>query len=230
MAALWPAEEFVRRLRAVGEAKYHDKHPFQIRMQEGRLSQDQFRGWILNRFYYQKNIPVKDSLVLSKLPTREDRRKWLQRIIDHDGREGNEGGIEAWLSLGEAAGLAREELLDEQHILPGVRFAVEGYVNFCRLSSWREAVASSLTEIFAPELVAKRIEVIEKHYRWVKPEGLQYFRQRLNQAPRDVDHALDLVLRSARTRDDQERAIAALNFKCDVLWSLLDAVEHAFPR
>jgi pyrroloquinoline-quinone synthase len=230
MDALWPAEEFVRRLRAVGEAKYHDKHPFQIRMQEGRLSQDQFRGWILNRFYYQKNIPVKDSFVLSKLPTREDRRKWLQRIIDHDGREGNEGGIEAWLSLGEAAGLAREELLDEQRILPGVRFAVDGYVNFCRLNSWREAVASSLTELFAPDLVAKRIEVIEKHYSWVKPEGLQYFRRRLHQAPRDVHHALDLVVRSARTRDDQEKAIAALDFKCDVLWSLLDAVERAFPK
>jgi len=230
MAALWDAEEFVRRLRAVGEAKYHDKHPFQIRMHEGRLSQDQFRGWVLNRFYYQKSIPVKDSLVLSKLPTREDRRKWLRRIIDHDGREGNEGGIEAWLSLGEAAGLAREELLDEQHILPGVRFAVDSYVNFCRLNSWREAVASSLTEIFAPDLVAKRIEVIEKHYPWVKPEGLKYFRQRLNQAPRDVHHALDLVVRSARTRDDQEKAIAALDFKCDVLWSLLDAVERAFPN
>src|SRR5262249_29092148 len=198
-------------------------------MHEGGLNQDQFRGWILNRFYYQKNIPVKDAIVLSKLPTREERRKWLQRIIDHDGRQGGEGGIEAWLHLGEAAGLSREEMLDEHRILPGVRFAVDGYVNFCRLKSWREAVASSLTEIFAPDLVTKRIGVIEKHYPWVKPEGLEYFRHRLNQAPRDVDHALELVIRSARTREDQEKAIAALNFKCDVLWSLMDAIERSFP-
>src|SRR5262249_12045457 len=197
-------------------------------MHEGGLNQAKFRGWILNRFYYQKNIRVKDALVLSKLPTREDRRKWLQRIIDHDGRQGNEGGIEAWLHLGEAAGLSRREMLDEQRILPGVRFAVDGYVNFCRLKPWREAVASSLTEIFAPDLVAKRIEVIERHYPWVKPEGLEYFRRRLNQAPRDVNHALDLVIRSARTRDDQENAIAALDFKCDVLWSVVDAIEREF--
>jgi pyrroloquinoline-quinone synthase len=225
---LWSTEEFIERLRAVGEAKYHDKHPFQIRMNEGQLNQDQLRCWILNRFYYQKNIPVKDSIVLSKLPTREDRRHWLQRIIDHDGRRENEGGIEAWLRLGEAAGLARDRMLDESGILPGVRFAVDGYLNFCRLKPWPEAVASSLTELFAPDLVAKRIKVIEEHYPWVKPEGLQYFHQRLNQAPRDVDHALSLVIRSVRSRHDQELAIDALNFKCDVLWSLLDSIEGSF--
>jgi pyrroloquinoline-quinone synthase len=225
---LWSTEEFIKRLRDVGEAKYHDKHPFQIRMNEGQLNQEQLRCWILNRFYYQKNIPVKDSIVLSKLPTREDRRTWLQRIIDHDGRRENEGGIEAWLRLGEAAGLARDRMLDESGILPGVRFAVDGYLNFCRLKPWPEAVASSLTELFAPDLVAKRIKVIEEHYPWVKSEGLQYFHQRLNQAPRDVDHALSLVIRSVRSRDDQEQAIDALNFKCDVLWSLLDAIEGSF--
>jgi pyrroloquinoline-quinone synthase len=225
---LWSTEEFIERLRAVGEAKYHDKHPFQIRMNEGQLNQDQLRCWILNRFYYQKNIPVKDSIVLSKLPTREDRRNWLQRIIDHDGRRENEGGIEAWLRLGEAAGLARDRMLDESGILPGVRFAVDGYLNFCRLKPWPEAVASSLTELFAPDLVAKRIKVIEEHYPWVKPEGLQYFHQRLNQAPRDVDHAVRLVIRSVRSRHDQELAIDALNFKCDVLWSLLDSIEGSF--
>lgn len=225
--ARWPREEFVKRLRAVGEAKYHDKHPMHLRMHRGELSQDELRCWILNRFYYQQSIPIKDALVLSKLPTREDRRLWLQRIIDHDGRQGDEGGIEAWLRLGEAAGLAREEMLDASRILPGVRFAVDSYVNFCRLKPWPEAVASSLTELFAPDLVGKRIEVIEKHYPWVKPEGVEYFRRRLHQAPRDADHALELVIRNARTREDQEKAIAALNFKCDVLWSLLDAVERA---
>jgi pyrroloquinoline-quinone synthase len=225
---LLSTEEFIKRLRDVGEAKYHDKHPFQIRMNEGQLNQEQLRCWISNRFYYQKNIPVKDSIVLSKLPTREDRRNWLQRIIDHDGRRENEGGIEAWLRLGEAAGLSRDRMLDESGILPGVRFAVDGYLNFCRLKPWPEAVASSLTELFAPDLVAKRIKVIEVHYPWVKPEGLQYFHQRLDQAPRDVDHALSLVIRSVRSRDDQEQAIDALNFKCDVLWSLLDAIEGYF--
>jgi pyrroloquinoline-quinone synthase len=226
---LWSPDEFIARLRAVGEAKYHDKHPFHIRMHQGQLTENQFRGWVLNRFYYQKNIPIKDAFVLSKLPTREDRRRWLQRIIDHDGRQGDEGGIEAWLRLGEAAGLSREELMDTQRILPGVRFAVDSYVNFCRLKPWRQAVASSLTELFAPDLVGKRIEVIEKHYPWIRPEGLEYFRRRLTQAPRDVDHALDLVIRTARTRKDQQKAVDALNFKCDVLWSLLDAVEKAYP-
>ncbi len=230
MAELWSREEFIFCLRSVLEQKYHHKHPFHIRMHQGELSADELRGWILNRFYYQKNIPVKDALVLSKLPTREDRRKWLQRIIDHDGRQGDEGGIEAWLRLGEAAGLAREQMLDDEKILPGVRFAVDAYVNFCRLMPWRQAVASSLTELFAPDLVGKRIGVIERHYPWVKREGLEYFRRRLEQAPRDAEHALELVIGSARSREDQERAVAALGFKCDVLWALLDAVEHAYTR
>jgi pyrroloquinoline-quinone synthase len=197
-------------------------------MHRGELDEAELRGWILNRFYYQKNIPVKDALILSKLPGREDRRAWLQRIIDHDGRQGSEGGIEAWLRLGEAAGLSQDEMLDDRRTLPGVRFAVDAYVNFCRLAPWPEAVASSLTELFAPDLVAKRIEVIERHYPWVKPEGLDYFRRRLVEAPRDVSHALDLVITRARTRQEQVKAVAALSFKCDVLWVLLDAVERAY--
>lgn len=229
MSEAWPRQEFVRRLREVGERKYHDRHPFHLRMHAGTLSENQVRGWILNRFYYQKNIPVKDALVLAKLPTREDRRRWLQRIIDHDGRDGNEGGIEAWLRLGEAAGLSPADLLDEASVLPGARLAVDGYVNFCRLKPWPEAVAASLTELFAPDLVAKRIEVFEKHYPWVKPWGLDYFRWRLGQAPRDADHALDLVVRNARRREEQEKAVAALRFKCDVLWALLDAIQGGYP-
>lgn len=229
MNGSWAREEFLCQLRAVGEQKYHDKHSFHVRMHEGRLSRSQVRGWILNRFYYQRNIPVKDAIIVSKLPSREDRRKWLQRIIDHDGREGAEGGIEAWLRLGEAAGLSREEMMDERRILPGVRFAVDGYVNFCRLKPWPEAVAASLTELFAPDLVARRIEVFERHYPWIKSEGLEYFRRRLGQAPRDADHALELIVGWARTREDQEKAVAALSFKCDVLWSLLDAIQTGFP-
>src|SRR5579863_1774215 len=231
MESPWPEQEFVKRLRAVLEAKYHDKHPFHLRMHQGKLSAEELQAWILNRFYYQSNIPIKDALIIAKLPSREDRREWLKRIIDHDGRQGDEGGIEAWLRLGEAAGLDRGEMLDGRRILPGVRFAVDAYVNFCRLKPWPEAVASSLTELFAPDLVGKRIGVIEEHYRWVKPEGLEYFRARLTQAPRDADHALRLVLKSAVTRDDQQRAVDAVSFKCDVLWSLVDAVERTFsPR
>ena len=224
----WSREEFVLQLRAVGERKYHDKHPFHVRMHHGQVTEAQLRGWILNRFYYQKNIPIKDALILAKLPAREDRKKWLQRIIDHDGREGDEGGIEAWLRLGEAAGLSRAEMLDDHCILPGVRLAVDGYVNFCRLQPWPQGVAASLTELFAPDLVAKRIEAMERSYPWVKPEGLEYFRQRLKQAPRDANHALELVLRNARTCEEQHNAVAALSFKCDVLWALLDAVELAY--
>ncbi|OXS57319.1 pyrroloquinoline quinone biosynthesis protein C [Cohnella sp. CIP 111063] len=222
-------EQFIARLRQVGEERYHDKHPYHIAMHEGKLSPAQLRAWIANRFYYQKNIPVKDALILAKLPSREERREWIQRIIDHDGREGEDGGIEAWIRLGEAAGIPREEMLDERRVLPAVRFAVDAYVNFCRLQPWPIAVASSLTELFAPTLVSKRIGVFEQLYPWIRPEGLAYFQARLHQAPRDADHGLSLVLRECGNRAEQEQAISALRFKCDVLWALLDALSLAFP-
>lgn len=222
-------EQFISRLRQVGEERYHDKHPYHIAMHEGKLSPAQLRAWIANRFYYQKNIPVKDALILAKLPSREERREWIQRIIDHDGREGEDGGIEAWVRLGEAAGIPREEMLDERRVLPAVRFAVDAYVNFCRLQPWPIAVASSLTELFAPTLVSKRIGVFEQLYPWIRPEGLAYFQARLHQAPRDADHGLSLVLRECGNRAEQEQAISALRFKCDVLWALLDALSLAFP-
>ncbi|WP_247741101.1 pyrroloquinoline-quinone synthase PqqC [Cohnella sp. LGH] len=222
-------ERFVSRLRQVGEERYHDKHPYHIAMHEGKLSPVQLRAWIANRFYYQKNIPVKDALILSKLPSREERREWIQRIIDHDGRDGEEGGIEAWVRLGAAAGIPREEMLDERHVLPAVRFAVDAYVNFCRLQPWPIAVASSLTELFAPTLVSKRIGVFLQLYSWILPEGLAYFQARLHQAPRDAEHGLSLVLRECRNREDQEQALSALRFKCDVLWALLDALSLAYP-
>lgn len=222
-------EQFIARLRQVGEERYHDKHPYHIAMHEGKLTPVQLRAWIANRFYYQKNIPIKDALILSKLPSREDRREWIQRIIDHDGRDGNDGGIEAWIRLGEAAGIPRDQMLDERHVLPAVRFAVDAYVNFCRLEPWPIAVASSLTELFAPTLVSKRIGVFEQLYPWIRPEGLSYFQARLTQAPRDADHGLSLVLRECRDRREQEQAIGALQFKCNVLWALLDALSLAYP-
>lgn len=229
MSEPWSNDEFLMRLRRIGEQHYHDKHPYHILMHEGKLSPEQLRAWVANRFYYQQNIPVKDALILAKLPTREDRRRWLQRIIDHDGREGDEGGIEAWIRLGEAVDISREDLLSERLVLPAVRFAVDAYVNFCRLQPWPEAVASSLTELFAPTLVSRRIVIFEDLYPWIRPQGLDYFRTRLHQAPRDADHGLELVLRECRTRGEQEQAVAALSFKCDVLWSLLDALQLAYP-
>ena len=225
-AGAWSRDEFVRRLRNVLERRYHHLHPFNRRMHEGELSRDELQLWVANRFYYQINIPIKDALILSNCPEPEVRRAWIQRIIDHDGRPGEEGGIEAWLRLGHAMGVSREDLLTQRRLLPGVRFAVDGYVTFCRSQPWLEAVAASLTELFAPLIVQERLAAMLSHYRWVDPDGLQYFKNRLSQAPRDAEHALALVTERLRTREQQERAVAALEFKCDVLWCLLDAVER----
>ena len=225
-AAAWSRDEFVRRLRTVLERRYHHLHPFNRRMHAGELSSDELQLWVANRFYYQINIPIKDALILGNCPEPEVRRAWIQRIIDHDGRPGEEGGIEAWLRLGHAMGVSREDLLAQRRLLPGVRFAVDGYVNFCRTQPWLEAVAASLTELFAPLIVQERLAAMLSHYRWVDPDGLQYFKNRLSQAPRDAEHALALVTERLRTREQQERAVAALEFKCDVLWCLLDAVER----
>ena len=223
--ALWPREEFVRRLRAVGEARYHNHHPFNQRMHGGTLTRAELQLWVANRFCYQQAIPVKDAALLSNCPDPVVRRGWIQRIIDHDGRAEGEGGLEAWLRLGEAMGVARDVLLSGRWVLPGVRFAVEAYVTFCRTRPWLEAAAASLTELFAPTIVSERLAAILTHYPWIAPEGLQYFRNRLSQAPRDAEHALALVTARSTTRGAQERAIAALEFKCDVLWVLLDSVQ-----
>ena len=157
----------------------------------------------------------------------EVRRRWIRRIVDHDGTAAGEGGIEAWLRLGEAAGLTRDEIRDHRHLVPGVRFAVDAYVTFARTRPWVEAVASSLTELFAPDLMAERLAAFQRWYPWIDADGLAYFRTRVSQGRRDSREALDLVLGWARTHDDQERAVAALRFKCDVLWSLLDTVDGA---
>ncbi|MFR0354094.1 pyrroloquinoline-quinone synthase PqqC [Streptomyces sediminimaris] len=227
LAEPWSAAGFEARLRAVGEERYHDRHPFNLRMHSGDLSREELRRWIVNRFHYQRAIPVKDALITAKLHTSALRRTWLRRIQDHDGLREGEGGIERWLRLGEAAGVDRGTLLGAATVLPGVRLAVDGYVNFCRLRPALEAVAASLTELSAPDLMRTRIDAFERHYRWIDPEGLAYFRTRVSQGRRDSREALDLVLDWARTRQEQERAVAALRFKCDVLWSLLDAVDRA---
>ena len=199
-------------------------------MNDGALSLRQLRAWAANRFHYQVNLPRKDAAILANCPDREVRRRWIHRILDQDGTDGGEGGIEAWLRLGEAVGWTREEMYDERHLVPGVRFAVDAYVTFARTRPWVEAVASSLTELFAPDLMAERLAAFECRYRWIDPDGLAYFRARLNQAPRDAEHALEVVTAHCRSTTDQARAVAALSFKCDVLWSILDAIDRAFPE
>ena len=226
-AILADTDQFVAALRAQSR-RYHSLHPFHRRMNEGALSREQVRGWVANRFHYQANIPRKDAAILSNCPYPEVRRRWIRRIVDHDGTGPGEGGIEAWLRLGEAVGLSRAEVADERHVVPGVRFAVDAYVTFARTRPWVEAVASSLTELFAPDLMAERLAAFERHYDWIDPAGLAYFRARLTQAPRDSEHALEVVTEHCRTPAEQAAAVSALAFKNDVLWSMLDAIDQAY--
>src|SRR5437868_6020199 len=225
---LWDRETFVANLRAIGVRAYHDKHPFHLAMNEGRLSPESLRGWVANRFYYQRNIPLKDAAILSNCPVREVRRIWIHRILDHDGIGENEGGIEAWLRLAEACALSRAELMDNRHLQGGVRLAVDAYVNFARTQPWPIAIASSLTELFAPDLMAARLEAFEKFYPWIEPRGLDYFRRRTTQARRDSDEALAITLEHCNTPELQREAVRALEFKCDILWAILDAIHHAY--
>ena len=225
--AVSETEGFIGALRAQSQG-YHSRHRFHARMNEGSLSRWQIQGWVANRFYYQENIPRKDAAILTNCPDHEVRRRWIRRILDHDGTAEGEGGIEAWLRLGGAVGLTREEMWDERHVVPGVRFAVDAYVTFARTRPWVEAVASSLTELFAPDLMAERLAAFERFYTWIDPDGLAYFRARLTQAPRDSEHALEVVMEHCRTPEEQARAVAALSFKNDVLWSMLDAIDTAY--
>jgi pyrroloquinoline-quinone synthase len=221
----WTPEELVERLRAQG-TRYHNLHPFHVRMDAGELTREELQRWVANRFYYQECIPIKDAAILSNCPEVEVRREWIQRIVDHDGTADGAGGIESWLRLGEALGVSRDELVSERRVLPAVRFAVDAYVSFARSKPWTEAVASSLTELFGPSAIRVRLAALEAHYPWIDPAGLQYFRDRLVRAPRDADYALWLVVERCRTREQQERAVAALNFKTEVLWAQLEAIER----
>ncbi|MFK3740380.1 pyrroloquinoline-quinone synthase PqqC [Massilia sp. TN1-12] len=228
LAAPWNREEFEAQLRARG-AGYHIHHPFNVRMNEGLLRPEQIRGWVANRFYYQINIPRKDGAIIANCPDRETRRKWVRRILDHDGTGEDEGGIEAWVRLGEAVGLGRDELWSQRHVVPGVRFAVDAYVNFARQVPWQEAVCSSLTEMFAPKIHKDRLANWPVHYGWIDPAGLQYFRSRISLAERDVEHGLQVTLDHFTTRAQQERALEILQFKLDILWAMLDAIDNAYP-
>jgi len=228
--APWSADDFEGRLRAVGAARYHDKHPFNLRMHEGALSRAEIQSWVRNRYYYQTRIPVKDSAILAKSGDVAFRREWVQRLVDHDGRTPGEGGLELWLRLAETVGLARDDVASLDRVLPGVRRACDAYVELVEQADLLVAVAASLTELFAGDIMVERIAAFEKHYPWVDREGLAYFRSRTRQAPRDAAFGLDFVLDAAATHDDQQRCIAALERKCEILWQLLDAIEAAQLR
>lgn len=225
----WTKQEFEQKLREKSEL-YHIHHPFHVMMHKGECSVEQIRGWVANRFYYQINIPVKDAAILANCHDIKTRRSWIQRILDHDGSMNDDtlGGIEAWLNLGEAVGLTREDLLEEKYILPGVRFAVDAYVNFARRASWQEAACSSLTEMFAPEIHQSRLDTWPSNYPWIEQQGLKYFQMRLSQARRDVTHGLAITLDHFQTREQQEHALNILQFKLDILWSMLDAMSMAY--
>jgi pyrroloquinoline-quinone synthase len=218
-------------LRAVGEERYHHKHPFHLMMHEGRLSRGQLQAWALNRYYYQSVIPIKDSIILSRGPDPAFRRAWRKRVIDHDGdgTSNNEGGIKRWLKLAEAAGLDAEQVRAGNGILPATRFAVNEYLNIVRSRSLLEAVASSLTELFSRDLITLRMEKMRQHYPWLAG-GLDYFEARLTQAPEDAAFAVNYVHEHAQTRAEQELAIQALRDKCDILWAQLDALYFAYVQ
>jgi pyrroloquinoline-quinone synthase len=219
-------ESFVAWLRSEGGRRYHDEHPFHQRMHCGKLSRVELQRWVLNRYYYQTRVPIKDALILAKSEDAAFRRMWIHRLIDHDGAPGVEGGLALWLRLAESVGLDAYEVAGLGRVLPGVRFACDAYVSLVRDSSLVEAVASSLTECFAPDLMSRRIAAWEKHYPWVGRTALDYFRSRVPRANGDAGEALTFVVENAHSYALQERCVAALVKKTEILWHLLDCVER----
>jgi pyrroloquinoline-quinone synthase len=228
--------EFVARFQAIGEERYHHKHPFHLLMHEGKLTRGQLQAWALNRYAYQSRIPVKDAAIVARSEDPEFRRTWRKRISDHEGdhkgdRAGGDGsrpgGIEKWLQLVEATGLDRAQAIRWEGILPATRYAVDAYVDFVRTKTFLEAVASSLTELFSRKLITLRMDRLRKYYPWLA-NGLDYFEGRITQAPEDAEFALGWVVKHARTREEQELALGALQAKCDILWAMLDALHFAY--
>ncbi|MFA5123316.1 pyrroloquinoline-quinone synthase PqqC [Zavarzinia sp.] len=228
MNAIMSPDELEAALRAVGAARYHDKHPFHRLLHAGKLNETQVRAWALNRYYYQAKIPAKDATLLARLEDPALRRAWRQRIVDHDGEREGDGGIERWLKLTDALGFERDYVIAGRGLLPATRFAVDAYVRFVGEKPLLDAIASSLTEMFSPGIIRDRVAGMLAGYDFVSKEALAYFDKRLTQAPRDADFALDYVKREARRPDQQQAAIAALTFKCDVLWAQLDALYFAY--
>ena len=221
-------EELEAALRDIGARRYHNLHPFHRLLHDGKLSKDQVRAWALNRYYYQAMIPVKDAAVLARMTDASLRRVWRQRIVDHDGDAPGDGGIERWLKLAEGVGFARDYVESTQGILSATRFSVDAYVHFVKERSLLEAIASSLTEMFSPTIISERVAGMLKNYDFITKDTLAYFDKRLTQAPRDADFALDYVKTHATTPELQRQAMAALTFKCNVLWTQLDALYFAY--
>ena len=223
----WTRKQFEEKIREK-EKYYHINHEFHVLMNTGKLDKAAIQGWVANRFYYQVAIPVKDAAIMSNCWERDVRRHWIERIIDHDGTKGDEGGIEAWLMLGDAVGLKRSELLTHKHLLPGVKFAIDAYINFARQQPWEVAASSSLTELFAPTIHQRRLDNWPQYYPWIDEKGYNYFRKRLKEARRDVQHGIDITLDYYKTREQQEKMLTVLQFKLDVLWTMLDCMWMAY--
>ena len=221
-------DELEKQLRAIGASQYHNLHPFHRLLHGGKLNREQVQAWALNRFYYQAMIPIKDATILSRMQDPELRRIWRQRIVDHDGENANDGGIERWLMLTDGLGFERDYVTSLQGLLPGTRFAVDAYVQFVREKPMLEAIASSLTELFSPNIISERVSGMLKNYDFISEKTLAYFGKRLTQAPRDADFALAYVKEHACTAKEQAAVCAALRFKCSVLWTQLDALQHAY--
>jgi len=229
---LLTADELETQLRDIGARRYHRLHPFHALLHGGQCTKGQVQAWALNRYYYQAMIPLKDASLIARCADQATRREWRSRLIDHDGERAGEGGIARWLKLCDGLGLDRDYVTSLRGLLPATRFAVEAYVHFVREKTLIEAIASSLTELFSPQIISERIEGMLKSYDFVTAETLAYFSQRPPQAERDSRFALDYVKRNARTTEAQQSVLAALEFKCDVLWAMLDALYHAYvaPR
>lgn len=223
-----PRDAFIDWLKREGASRYHDHHRYHVLMHEGKLTKLQLQQWVLNRYYYQTRIPIKDAIIMSKSEDPAFRRMWIHRIQDHDGEKEGEGGLALWIKLAEGVGLDVDEVASCRSVLPGVRFACDNYVQFVRERSLLEAVASSLTEAFAPDIMAKRILAWEKHYPWVSPDLLGYFRTRVTRARRDSEEAIDWICDRAATHELQEACVRALIRKTEILWHLLDCVHAAY--
>ena len=219
--------DFIAGFHAIGEERYHHKHPFHLLMHEGKLTRGQLQAWALNRYYYQSRIPIKDAAILARSEEPAFRLAWRKRILDHDGDGTKPGGIEKWLRLVEATGLSRDQAINGEGILPATRYAVQAYVDFVSTKLHTEAVASSLTEMFSKKLITLRVDRLRQHYPWLSG-GLDYFSGRMTQAPEDAEFALAWVVKHARTRAEQDAAHNALRAKCDILWAQLDALHHAY--
>ena len=229
---LLSVDELETRLREIGATRYHRLHPFHKLLHTGKCTKGQVQAWALNRYYYQAMIPVKDASLIARCPDPEIRREWRSRLVDHDGDRAGEGGIARWLKLTDGLQLDRDYVVSLQGLLPATRFAVDAYVHFVREQTLLAAIASSLTELFSPQIISERIEGMLHNYDFVTRETLAYFSQRPPQAERDSRFALDYVKVNARTAEAQQSVVRALEFKCDVLWAMLDALYHAYvaPR